>query len=1527
MSIAKCVPPEKMREYLSGWLDEPESDSIESHLRRCSQCELRISSLESEPDSLAVQVRDGLETAHAQDSDTPDAAVAYALRQAKRLPVAESPEPPERVEPNIDSHIGPYEIERSLGQGGMGCVYLGKHSQLHKRVAIKVLPSRPFRNDHYAARFKREIRTAGQLNHPAIVQATDAGQHDGTHYLVMEFVDGLDVSRIARLVGMLNVPDACSIAKTVALGLSHAHAMGVVHRDIKPSNLMISQSGDVKILDFGLAHVSLWDEASAELTTVGQLMGTLDYMAPEQAERAEAVDYRADLYSLGATLFRLLCGRAPLVASPGLSPLAKLRVLATQKSPKLDTLRPDAPPKLVGLVERLLARDPNDRPASAAHVAEELSEFVEKADLQSLVSKAMLADNVADNADPATGETWRPSREREQKADQVGGRGIRRIGWLVAAAMVPLALLGIFLTLEWGKGQLIIESDVANVEVKVLQGGENYHKLKVVPGANATRLYAGKYEIAIDGAGHELELDQSNIEIKSGSTVIARIRSQVTGRPSNASSLTKSSEPVYNGKPLADWLNQFDQESNLEQLTDSIQAISALVTPDKKQMVTERLWGAWPNKRDESARTGHHKVDSATFRILLNFPSPDEFIHRAATELRKDNTIWRQRLVSQLTKYFSSVANGPHTDIAPIVDTIESVLTRVEKDSPLAKDMAGFLANGLFSKLLQQSDRDRIARVLSTTPAVGSSYWFSSSILTHVTHADNSLMNMIQQKAVEAIIDESTSDNVVVQAIIQLQKVTSKASKLPALEPITRRNELAKAIGKRLRDRTVDLGALTRLENTEEPRKLDFMDFLLDDQVGGIGINSSPTFMNVVAELVNLARQLELDDSIQTELSSIRQLTLGLVVQLSHKLIPQIRIDRRKSIHVSWPLPGRLSFSDDEPRNMTEQEWIAYLVLSSVAKTLTSAELEQLKNEIASKRKQRIIAEEVKTLDTDQNGKLSYDEASKGIPSPKEVDTDQDQIISESELLSYRERPQPRGGSSGTRGAPSAKSQPTAVEPLYDGRPLADWLDTFTRETSENKLEEALKAIAALRNEANQLTIYEHLWKTTPKKRNYIFKREVIEKVRGSGGRGQETRTVTVSTPMDSVVFGVLRSCVPIKDFVERMAVELKSTDLSWPHRIVAGDSLPASQSVTDLQPLLNVIADKPATSQNKDLIHFMANLIVKQLGELPSERDRSLMEILLSAKSLDNDYWLSKSPGFGFDGTNRFAMPAFVNAVQKRAVDVFLNVESSLPHVLQAAKILEQLHDELLFNRANIEPLPRADEMVVALRSRLKSLCDMPEQLTQFTEVPLGSTPFRVSKNSGNLFSSSIVFHYHNEVGISFKRVTAQDLIYLATSLKVESQLQPEMERLMSSTIDQTLAFAQMLSPNPFTQSLIAISLSIHPPQIMSNTGHVDNARSVSEKEWISYFIFCGAFDASSVEVQKKWQDEFYSKRGLSVAASLIAQWDLNKNEKLEMSEISSKIQNASSYDIDRDGALDRDELLKAYRLFVHRNVPRESP
>ena len=206
----------------------------------------------------------------------------------------------------------------------MGTVYRGVHTKLDRIVAINLLRSEKMEDAGAVDRFEREMRAIGKLDHPHIVRAMDAGEEQGTHFLVMELLDGLDLSSIARRMGpaawsisetpSMTVADACEMIRQAASGLQAAHRHGMVHRDIKPSNLVLVEGAPpiVKVLDLGLALLGDLGAASdRELTTTGQAMGTIDYMAPEQATDSHVVDTRADIYSLGATLYRLLTGTVP----------------------------------------------------------------------------------------------------------------------------------------------------------------------------------------------------------------------------------------------------------------------------------------------------------------------------------------------------------------------------------------------------------------------------------------------------------------------------------------------------------------------------------------------------------------------------------------------------------------------------------------------------------------------------------------------------------------------------------------------------------------------------------------------------------------------------------------------------------------------------------------------------------------------------------------------------------------------------------------------------------------------------------------------------------------------------------------------------------------------------------------------------------------------------------------------------------------------------------------------------------------
>ncbi len=265
--------------------------------------------------------------------------------------------------------LGNYVVLDEIGAGGMGVVFRAEHRRMKRMVAVKLLPQALTNSPTAISRFHREVEAAAKLTHPNIVAAYDADEAAGAHFLVMEYVAGTDLSRLVRTRGTVSVATAVDLIAQVARGLDHAHRRGVVHRDIKPGNLLLDEHGVVKILDMGLARVLESDMPQEELTQSGRLMGTVDYMAPEQALDVKRADQRADIYSLGCTLYFLLAGRA---IAPDGTMTTKLLWHQTHAVPSLLDIAPDAPPALDELFQRMLAKKPDDRPQSLAEVLQAL---------------------------------------------------------------------------------------------------------------------------------------------------------------------------------------------------------------------------------------------------------------------------------------------------------------------------------------------------------------------------------------------------------------------------------------------------------------------------------------------------------------------------------------------------------------------------------------------------------------------------------------------------------------------------------------------------------------------------------------------------------------------------------------------------------------------------------------------------------------------------------------------------------------------------------------------------------------------------------------------------------------------------------------------------------------------------------------------------------------------------------------------------------------------------------------------------
>lgn len=342
---------------------------------------------------------------------------------------------------------GKYRLLEPIGAGGMGQVFVCEHLRMGSLVALKMLSAEHVGGPATVERFEREARAAAGLNHPNLVRAFDVDESDGIHFLVMEYVYGASLQKLGKLA----VPRAIDYARQAALGLAHAHAAGLVHRDVKPGNLLVDAAGTVKVLDLGLARFAadLRDKLTDEQNR-DAILGTADYLSPEQAIDSTAVDSRADLYSLGCTLYFLLTGTPPFSGGTVAETLIRHQ---TRPLPALDL--PGLPDGLEAFLRKLTAKKPADRPQTADEVAETLGQWVlepvpipSTSDLPSLCPAVR---RLMPSAGPPSGRTPAqspPGKLRHSLA--ATGRRYRPLVW--CAAIVSMAVGGFTLWTAWPTG-------------------------------------------------------------------------------------------------------------------------------------------------------------------------------------------------------------------------------------------------------------------------------------------------------------------------------------------------------------------------------------------------------------------------------------------------------------------------------------------------------------------------------------------------------------------------------------------------------------------------------------------------------------------------------------------------------------------------------------------------------------------------------------------------------------------------------------------------------------------------------------------------------------------------------------------------------------------------------------------------------------------------------------------------------------------------------------------------------------------
>jgi serine/threonine protein kinase len=348
-----------------GQLQAAEWRDVERHIAACTICCQKLENLPE--DAIVRLVRESASRA-AETIDQVAASTGAAAATSSRVP------------PELIDHPR-YRIIEVLGAGGMGVVFKAEHRLMERTVALKVIASTLVENPAAVERFRQEVKTAARLAHPNIVTAYDAEQAGDIHFLVMQYVEGASLDKLLQQRGRLPAAEACALVRQAALGLQHAHEKGMVHRDIKPGNLLVQTRASgapggnpqavAKIADFGLSRF-VSEVAIETLTASGMLVGTPDYIAPEQALNPRTADIRADIYSLGCTLYHLLAGRPPF---SGGTPFQKLICHREKPVPPLAASSPEIPGALIRVVERMLAKDPAQRFQTPAQVVQALAPF------------------------------------------------------------------------------------------------------------------------------------------------------------------------------------------------------------------------------------------------------------------------------------------------------------------------------------------------------------------------------------------------------------------------------------------------------------------------------------------------------------------------------------------------------------------------------------------------------------------------------------------------------------------------------------------------------------------------------------------------------------------------------------------------------------------------------------------------------------------------------------------------------------------------------------------------------------------------------------------------------------------------------------------------------------------------------------------------------------------------------------------------------------------------------------------------
>ncbi|MCA9129299.1 MAG: protein kinase [Planctomycetales bacterium] len=527
MQESTCPNEQELKQLSQGNLNESRAASILNHVEHCSSCEAALESADASSHSLTARVRQSVRSDKRHAAQGPHSQLLSDLVAFEQRLVGE-----QGVLPAFEDQlhkIRDYRLVELIGEGGIGRVYRAEHLRLKRTVAIKLLRYPPHPACPMRQRFLNEMAIIGQLKHPNVVEATDAGEAGQTPFLVMEFLNGVDLSVLLKECGPLYVSDVCAIVRQVAEGLDYAHSLGLVHRDIKPSNLMLESSGLVKVLDLGLASIptaarassiesgdtsqtpgsaSLGESHTDEARNRSWIVGTANYIAPEQAVDPSSADHRADIYSLGRTILCLLT-----LNSLEPSDCERKEVLAELIQSRPGGKANQVPEELICLIVNMLARDPNSRIGTMREVIAALDRITAKL-------PQTLSDYATGNV--AIAKSLVALRERAshflEHARQKKRIIAQRRSLMAAAAVVALLVVAFSIFVVPAKGHIQIQPSA--LTARILLTNDKHDEVEFGSNSKTYHVEPGHYQLTVSEPNDVFAPTHAEIDIDGSSQLV-----------------------------------------------------------------------------------------------------------------------------------------------------------------------------------------------------------------------------------------------------------------------------------------------------------------------------------------------------------------------------------------------------------------------------------------------------------------------------------------------------------------------------------------------------------------------------------------------------------------------------------------------------------------------------------------------------------------------------------------------------------------------------------------------------------------------------------------------------------------------------------------------------------------------------------------------------------------------------------------------------------------------------------------------